>query len=111
MPFHAALFQSAIDAEVPVRCLALSYHQADGSVSFTPAYIGDISLWQCLWAIAQSRGLQARLRSLAVLETRHVDRRQLARQAHQSVAHGLATNRAEFLAGLQPGRNKADMMG
>lgn len=128
LAFHSALFQSAIDAGVPVRCLALSYHGPDGSPSLAPAYIDDISLWQCLWTIARCGGLHVRLRELPAIETGTTDRRQLAHQAHRLIARGLAANRAEPAANMsrtwteyrgsrheetfdpvQPRRNKAAM--
>jgi 1-acyl-sn-glycerol-3-phosphate acyltransferase len=94
MPFHSALFQSAIDAGVPIRCLTLSYHQEDGSPSFAPAYVDNISLWQCLKAITRSRGLHAQLSNASDLDTGTGDRRHLAQLAHQAIARELAGRRA-----------------
>jgi len=97
LPFHSALFQSAIDAAVPLRCMALSYHNADGSISLAPAYTGEISLWHCLLSIAQSSGVKAHLRELPAISTLTSERRQLARQAHEEIARGLAANHHEHL--------------
>ncbi|QUR66841.1 lysophospholipid acyltransferase family protein [Mycobacterium spongiae] len=42
--FYPAMFQAAIDAGRPVQPLRLTYRRADGSVSTTPAYVGDDKL-------------------------------------------------------------------
>lgn len=84
LPFHAALFQSAIDAETPVIPLALRYTDRHGNPSRTPAYDGDITLWQCLRAIARAQGVGA---NLAVLDpiVGVMDRRALAIQCHAAI--------------------------
>ncbi len=86
LPFHGALFQSAIDACVPVVPLALRYVDADGKPSRAPAYDGDITLLQCMHAIARTSGLSAQVRVLAPLDTANVDRRHLAAHSHRAIA-------------------------
>lgn len=86
LPFHAALFQSAIDAGVPVIPLALRYLDRDGNPSQAPAYAGDITMWQSLRAIALADGVRADLRVLAPLSSATVARRELARHCHQTIA-------------------------
>ena len=86
LPFHAALFQSAIDAAVPVHALALSYHAANGARSAAPAYIDDISLLECLTSVLQAGGLVARVTLAASFLPPLSDRRHLAHRAHQAVA-------------------------
>ena len=90
LPFHAALFQSAIDASVPVHAIALSYHRANGTRSEAPAYIDDISLLDCLISVLQAGGLVARVALAASFDPPLADRRHLAHRAHQSVAAALA---------------------
>jgi 1-acyl-sn-glycerol-3-phosphate acyltransferase len=94
LPFHAALFQSAIDAAVPVHALALSYHRADGSRSAAPAYIDDISIVECLMSVLQAGGLVARVTLAASFIPPLPDRRHLAHRAHQAVAATLALHPA-----------------
>lgn len=89
LPFHAALLQSAIDSQVPVVCLALAYRTPQGEATTAPAYVDADSLWDCLWRIACSDGLVARLAPAGVLEA-GVDRRALAHQAHACVSRALA---------------------
>lgn len=90
LPFHAALFQGAIDAAVPVHALALSYHRADGARSDAPAYIDDIRLVDCLMSVLQAGGLTARVTLVASFAPPLADRRHLAHRAHQAVAAALA---------------------
>ena len=86
LPFHAALFQSAIDAGVPVVPLALRYADRQGNASRAPAYDGDITLWQSLRAIARADGLVADLRVLEPLESEATERRQLSARCHYAIA-------------------------
>lgn len=86
LPFHAALFQSAIDAAVPIVPLALRYTDRAGNPSRAPAYDGDITLWQCLRAVARAGGLTADLRMLETIESRGAERRTLSAQCHAAIA-------------------------
>lgn len=86
LPFHAALFQSAIDAAAPVHAIALSYHDATGVGCTAPAYTGDIRLPDCLTAILQTRGLVARVTLAASFDPPLAERRHLAHRAHQAIA-------------------------
>ena len=90
LPFHAALFQSAIDAAVPVHAIALSYYSADGARSSAAAYIGEISLLACLTSILRAGGLVARVTLAASFAPPLSNRRQLAHSAHQAVAAAMA---------------------
>ena len=90
LPFHAALFQSAIDAAVPVHALAISYHDADGARSRAPAYIDDMSLVECMVTVMQAGGLVARVRLAKSLAPPLANRRELAQRAHQAVATALS---------------------
>ena len=102
LPFHAALFQSAIDASVPVHAVALSYHQADGARSDAPAYIDDISLTDCLLAVLRTPGLIARVSLAGSFTPPLPDRRHLAHRAHQAVATALAHHADPWNRGIKP---------
>lgn len=101
LPFHAALFQSAIDAAVPVHSICLSYHGADGLRSRAPAYIDDISLLACIATVLRTPGLVAHVGLAASLTPPLPERRQLAHRAHQAVAAAVAQQPAFSAA---PGR-------
>lgn len=94
LPFHAALLQSAIDAGTPVVPLALRYVDAAGRPSRAPAYDGDVTLWQCLRAIARAEGLTARIEALAPLGTNSCDRRHLAAHCHRAITTQLEAREA-----------------
>ena len=85
LPFHAALFQSAIDTEAAVIPMALRYVDRHGHPSRAPAYDGDITLWQCLRAIARADGISARLSMLDPLAA-VTNRRTLAAHCHAAIA-------------------------
>lgn len=89
--FHAALLQPAIEAGRPIVPLAISYHDVQGHRSTAPAYVGDMSLWQCLQAILAARNLEARLQAGPALATSDgaISRRDLAAQARQAIASRL----------------------
>lgn len=62
-PFHSNMFQSAIDANVPVQALALKYLDvATGDVSFAPRYVDDDTLRQSLWRTLTAPPLKAVVR-------------------------------------------------
>ena len=86
LPFHAALFQSAIDAGVPVVPLALHYVDRQGNPSRAPAYDGDITLWQSMRTIVRADGIAVDLRVLELLESRTAERRQLSARCHYAIA-------------------------
>ena len=96
LSFHAALFQSAIDAGVPVLPLALRYADANGNPSRAPAYDGDITMWQCLRTIAQSGGLKADLRVLEAIDSAALNRRDLSRHCQESIAWHLGQRSFSF---------------
>jgi 1-acyl-sn-glycerol-3-phosphate acyltransferase len=102
LPFHAALFQSAIDAAVPVHVIALSYIGADGARSAAPAYIDEISLLDCLVAVLDAGGLVARIELAARYAPPLADRRHLAHCAHQVVAAALGDGRHAMPASRRP---------
>ena len=88
MPFHGALFQSAIDAGVRVAPVAIRYTDGIGQRAAAPSYVGDTSFWQSLRAIVTTGGLTAHAHFLPTLDGG--DRRHLAHHAHTAIAHALA---------------------
>jgi len=107
LPFHAALFQSAIDAAAPVHAIALCYRGTDGVRSEAPAYIDDIGLLQCLLAVLRCGGLVARITSAASFAPPLPDRRHLAHRAHQAVASALVRLSEPLDSGGDPRRGPA----
>lgn len=89
LPFHAALFQSAIDAGVPVTPVVLRYADASGRRSHAADYVGDTSLVACLWSIAGAGSLTAHVELLPALSSSDINRRHLAAHAHRLISHAL----------------------
>lgn len=88
MPFHGALFQSAIDAGAPVLPTMLRYTER-GRYSPAPAYVGDTPLVATFLAIARARRLVVQIVFLSGLDTVAVDRRHLAATAHRAIIRRL----------------------
>lgn len=91
LPFRPALLQAAIDCGAPVQPLALRY---SGPAA---AFVGDMTLWDSLCAIAGARGLEARLGICNPFDAGAISRRQAAARARAAIQ-----DRLEGLAS-QPG--------
>lgn len=83
--FHASLLQAAIDADVPVQAVALGYFGETGEIDTAPAYIGDLSLGDCLKQILRRPVIHAELHFAAMVAPRGKDRRQLAGALHNII--------------------------
>ncbi|MFF9868934.1 lysophospholipid acyltransferase family protein [Streptomyces sp. NPDC013953] len=80
--FRPAVFQAALDANVPVRPVRIRYEPAGPA-----AFVGDDPLIASLWRVAAVRDLTAEIRILPPVPAgRHTDRRSLARAAEHAVA-------------------------
>lgn len=90
MPFHAALFQSAVDAEVEVMPVLIRYTDRQGKFSLAAAYVGETSLWECVRNIVTASGLTAHVAFLPAIAASGADRRHLAHHSHQLISHALA---------------------
>lgn len=90
MPFHAALFQAAIDAEVEAMPALIRYTDRQGHPSLAAAYVGETSLWECVRSIVTASGLTVRVDFLPTVATAGADRRDLAHHCHQAISHALA---------------------
>jgi len=93
MPFHAALFQSAIDSEVPVMPALVRYTDRNGRPSTAAAYVGETSLWECARSIVTASGLTVHVTFLPAVPTIGTERRHLAHHSHQLISHALAAAR------------------
>jgi 1-acyl-sn-glycerol-3-phosphate acyltransferase len=89
LPFHANLFEAAIDAKVAVQPYALEY--VDGQGAYHPAvdYVDSTTFVESLGMILQGTPIRARLACLAPIETGGAHRRELAQAAHAAVAAAL----------------------
>lgn len=89
LPFHANLFEAAIDAAVPIQPYALRYTNASGEHHAAVDFVGDMSFAQSIIAILKSEKITAQLVLLPLIETDGAHRRELAAASRQSVAQAL----------------------
>lgn len=97
--FRPALFQSALDAGVPVRPVALRYRVADGVTARPAAFVGTEDLVTAMRRTLRLRGLVVEVHVLPEIAPGRADnRRDLARIAEIDVAQALGTTVASHEA-------------
>lgn len=94
LPFRPALLQAAIDADAPVIPVALRYRDSQHAISPAAAYDGDVTLWQCMRAIALTEGMVAEVTVLPSLDPEE-ERQNLAAAARGRIAERLGLHRGE----------------
>jgi 1-acyl-sn-glycerol-3-phosphate acyltransferase len=107
LPFHANLFEAAIDAKAPVQPYALRYVDRDGKLHPAANFIGEMTIVESIVAILKSRGMTAELTQLPLIPTEGVHRRELALVSRAAIAAGLgytidALSQASAPAGNPP---------
>ena len=90
LPFHANLFEAAIEAVVPVQPYALRYVDADGGLHDSADFIGEMTFVESVIAIMKSGGMHAELIRLPAIPTGGAHRRELAAAARELVADALS---------------------
>ena len=78
LPFHANLFEAAIEAQVPVQPYALRYVDGDGQLHDAADFIGEMTFVESVIAIVKSGGIKAELIRLPAISTTGAHRRELA---------------------------------
>jgi len=89
LPFHANLFEAAIDAGVPVQPCALRYLDAHGGWHPNVDYVGEITFVDSILTILRGGPIRAQLQPLAPIDTVGAHRREVAQAAHDAVAEAL----------------------
>jgi len=89
LPFHANLFEAAIDADVPVQPYALRYLDRNGRPHPAVEYVGDTTFVQSMLTILRHRDITAELLVLPALSSEGAHRRELAVAAHDAIAGAL----------------------
>ncbi len=102
LPFHANLFEAAIEAQVPVQPYAIRYVDAGGRLHTSADFIDDMSFVASVIAIMKSGGMTAELIRLPALPTDGAHRRELAQATHDAVAAVLLANPASDAEGSPP---------
>jgi len=88
-PFHAALFQPALDAEATLQPIALRYLDTAGRHTDAAGYVGETSFLETVWTILSTRHIVADLNLLAPVPVRHQTRRSLAEKTEAAIAAAL----------------------
>ena len=88
-PFHAALFQPALDAEATLQPVALRYLDAAGRHTDAAGYVGETSLLESIWSIVSTDHLVAELKLLAPISVHGETRRSLAEKTEAAIAAAL----------------------
>ncbi|HEY5800719.1 MAG TPA: lysophospholipid acyltransferase family protein [Burkholderiaceae bacterium] len=89
LPFHANLFEAAIDARAPVQPYALRYRGLDGMPHAAVDYVGDTTFVQSLVMILRGEPFVAELTVLPAIPATDGHRRELAAQAQAAIAQQL----------------------
>jgi 1-acyl-sn-glycerol-3-phosphate acyltransferase len=89
LPFHANLFEAAIDAAVPVQPVALAYVDERGAWHPAVDYTGETTFVDSIVRILGGAPVVARLACLAPIPAAGAHRRELAQAAHDAIAGAL----------------------
>lgn len=90
LPFHANLFEAAIEAGVPVQPYALRYVDRAGRLHPAADFVGETTFLQSVLAVLGAGGMRAELYVLPPLSTGEAShRRELAEAARRAIAAAL----------------------
>ena len=90
LPFHANLFEAAVDASVPVQPYVLRYVGRNGALHQAIDFSGDTTFVASVINILRADGLEAQLTCLAPMDAADAHRRELAQAAHDAIVKALA---------------------
>jgi 1-acyl-sn-glycerol-3-phosphate acyltransferase len=89
-PFHPALLQAAIDANVAVQPVAVAYRGRDGRPTTAAAFVDDLSILSSLRQILREGALVAEVTFCPPMSSRGQTRREVAQRTRRVVASTLA---------------------
>lgn len=90
LAFHSNLFESAVEAQVPIQPFVVRYLRPDGGFHPSVTFVGDTSFVDSLVTILKGGRIRAELVRLAPIETSGRHRRELAQLAQDAIAAELA---------------------
>ena len=88
-PFHAALFQPAIDSKAEIQPAVIRYLDTNGHYCGGPNFVGETTFLQSLWHITGERHIVAHLQLLDTLPAIGYERRALAEKVLTLIRNGL----------------------
>lgn len=97
LPFHANLFEAAIDAQVPVQPFALRYLDARGGLHAAADFIGDMTFAQSVMLILRSEAMLAELVVVPAIASTGAHRRELALATSAAIGTALASGQDEIV--------------
>lgn len=103
LPFHANLFEAAIEAQVPVQPYAVRYLDGSGRLHPAADFVGETTFVESIITVLKAGGMTAELIVLPVIDTSEAShRRELADAARGAIAAVLG----DTLTGdqIEPGR-------
>ncbi|MBY0574863.1 MAG: 1-acyl-sn-glycerol-3-phosphate acyltransferase [Undibacterium sp.] len=89
LPFHANLFEAAIEAQVPIQAFAIRYLDPQGELEHAVDFIGEMSFAESMRLILDKNGTVVELIQLPSISTEGAHRREVADQAREAVVQGL----------------------
>jgi 1-acyl-sn-glycerol-3-phosphate acyltransferase len=89
LPFHANLFEAAVDAAVMVQPYAVSYVDAAGALHPSIEFIGEMTFAESMVAILSGPAVSARLVCMAPIDAAGAHRRDVCAAAHAAVGAAL----------------------
>ena len=95
LPFHANLFEAAIDAQVLLQPYALAYVDAAGAPHGAIDYLDDTTFGQSMMKILSGPPVRAQLTCLAPIAAAGAHRRELAKAVEEAVGVVLGVVKAE----------------
>lgn len=102
LPFHANLFEAAMEAGVPIQPYAVRYLDRYGNLHPAADFVGDMTFVQSLLTILRACGMTAELSLLPCIPTSAAShRRELANAARQAIAQALDVKKCT--AQMEPG--------
>ena len=90
LPFHANLFEAAVDAKALVQPFALRYVDDAGRVHHAVDFLGEMSFAESLVDILSAPPIHAQLHCLAPLAADGAHRRELAQAAQAAIGAALS---------------------
>ena len=89
LPFHANLYEAAVDGKVMVQPFAVTYVDAAGRPHPSVDFIGDMTFAQSVIAILDGKPVRARLAVLEAIPGAGAHRRELAEATYQAIGAAL----------------------
>lgn len=92
LPFHANLFEAAVEAQVPIQPFAVRYLRGNGNPGqWHPAvtFVGDMSFAESMITILKAESIRVELIRLPLIATAGCHRRELAQTVRNAIVDAL----------------------